>query len=169
VAGVARVAACRGRRAMTQPQEVKAASARNPVSPNLPPPRASGPTGRQRAFAERTSRTILRRRIVNGVMTVVVAIAAVITTLPLLFILGHLVREGASALSIAFFSQMPKSVGVAGGGMANAIVGTLILIAIACAIGLPVGIGAGLYLADFRGSKLATAVRFLADVLNGLP
>jgi phosphate transport system permease protein len=63
---------------------------------------------------------------------------------------------------------MPKPVGE-GGGMANAIVGTLILIALACGIGLPIGIGAGLYLADFRGSRLATSVRFLADVLNGLP
>lgn len=132
-------------------------------------PRGSGPTGRQRAFAERTVRTILRRRIVNGVMMGVVAVAALLTTLPLLAILLHLLREGASALSPAFFTHMPKPVGEPGGGMANAIVGTLILIAIACAIGLPVGIGAGLYLADFRGSRLATAVRFLSDVLNGLP
>ena len=64
---------------------------------------------------------------------------------------------------------MPKPVGEAGGGMANAIVGTLILVGIAAAIGLPVGIGAGLYLAEQRGTRLATGVRFLSDVLNGLP
>jgi phosphate transport system permease protein len=128
----------------------------------------SRPTARQRAVAERTVETILRRRIVNGVMTGVVAIAAIITTLPLLFILFYLIREGASSLSPAFFTEMPKPVGE-GGGMANAIVGTLIIIGIACAIGLPIGIGAGLYLADFRGSRLANVVRFLADVLNGLP
>lgn len=132
------------------------------------PNRPSRPTLRQRAVAERTVGTILRRRIVNGAMTAVVALAALITTLPLLFILFHLVREGASSLSPDFFTEMPKPVGE-GGGMANAIVGTLIIIAIACAIGLPIGIGAGLYLADFRGSRLATVVRFLADVLNGLP
>jgi phosphate transport system permease protein len=102
-------------------------------------------------------------------MTAVVAIAALITTLPLLFILYHLLREGASAVNLDFFTQMPKPVGEQHSGMANAIVGTLILIGVACAIGLPVGIGAGLYLADFRGSRLANAVRFLADVLNGLP
>ena len=133
------------------------------------PRRGSGPTGRQRAVAERTVKTILRRRIVNIAMTVVVALAALITTLPLLFILFHLARQGAGALSLDFFTQMPKPVGEGHSGLANAIVGTLILIAIACGIGLPIGIGAGLYLADFRGTKLASAVRFLADVLNGLP
>jgi phosphate transport system permease protein len=125
-------------------------------------------TARQRAMAERTAGTIMRRRIVNATMTALVALAAIIATLPLVFILAHLVREGAQSLSVDFFTRMPKPVGEAG-GMANAIVGTLILLGIACAIGLPIGIGAGLYLADFRGSRLATAVRFLADVLNGLP
>jgi phosphate transport system permease protein len=131
--------------------------------------RPSRPTARQRAVAERTVGTILRRRIVNGIMTGVVAVAALITTLPLLFILFHLVREGASSLSADFFTEMPKPPGESGGGMANGIVGTLILIGIACAIGLPIGIGAGLYLAEFRKTKLADVVRFLADVLNGLP
>ena len=126
------------------------------------------PTLRQRAVAERTVGTIWRRRIVNGAMTIVVALAALVATLPLLFILVHLAREGAQALSLDFFTMMPKPVGERG-GMANAIVGTLILIGLACAIGLPIGIGAGLYLADFKGSRLATIVRFLADVLNGLP
>jgi phosphate transport system permease protein len=137
-----------------------------------PPPRrsrGSGPTGRQRAVAERTVRTIMRRRIVNIAMTAVVGLAALITTLPLVFILYHLVSQGASAVSFDFFTQMPKPVGETPAGMANAIVGTLILIGIACAIGLPIGIGAGLYLADFKGSRLANFVRFLADVLNGLP
>jgi phosphate transport system permease protein len=132
-------------------------------------PRKSSATGRQLLVAERTAGTILRRRIINGVMTGIVALAAVITTLPLLFILFHLVREGAGALSPDFFMEMPRPPGELGGGMANAIVGTLILIGVACAIGLPIGIGAGLYLADYRGTRLATLVRFLADVLNGLP
>lgn len=131
-------------------------------------PRTQRPTLRQRAVAERTVNTILRRRIVNGIMTGLVVLAAVAATLPLLFILMHLIREGAQSISLDFFTRMPKPVGEQG-GMANAIVGTLILIGIACAIGLPIGIGAGLYLADFKGTRLATAVRFLADVLNGLP
>jgi phosphate transport system permease protein len=133
------------------------------------PRRISRPTARQRAVAERTMQTILRRRIVNGVMTGIVAVAALITTLPLVFILFHLVREGASSLSVDFFTQMPKPPGEAGGGMANAIVGSLMLIGVACSIGLPIGIGAGLYLAEFRRTRLADIVRFLADVLNGLP
>ena len=102
-------------------------------------------------------------------MVVVLALAAVVATLPLLLILGHLIREGASALSLDFFTQMPRPVGEAGGGLANAIVGTLILVGIAMGIGLPVGVGAGLYLAEYRASPLATVVRFLSDVLNGLP
>ena len=130
--------------------------------------RSSRPTARQRAVAERTAATIMRRRVVNGIMTGIVGLAALITTLPLLFILFYLVSKGASSLSVAFFTEMPKPVGE-GGGMANAIVGTLIIIGVACAIGLPIGIGAGLYLADFKGTRLATVVRFLADVLNGLP
>ena len=132
-------------------------------------PKAYRPTAQQLAVAERTAGTLFRRRAVNWIMQGVVLVAAVLTTLPLIFILFHLVREGASALNPAFFTQMPKPPGEAGGGMANAIVGTLILIGIACALGLPIGIGAGLYLAEFRGTRLANVVRFLADVLNGLP
>lgn len=96
-------------------------------------------------------------------------LAAVLATLPLLLILFHLIKKGASSLSLSFFTQMPQPVGEAGGGMANAIVGTLILIGVASAIGLPIGIGAGLYLAEKRRTGLAQTVRFLADVLNGLP
>ena len=96
-------------------------------------------------------------------------IAAAIATLPLLLILVHLLRAGAKYIRPGFFTEMPSPVGEAGGGMANAIVGTLMLISVASVIGLPVGIGAGLYLAEKRGNALATAVRFLSDVLNGLP
>ena len=127
------------------------------------------PTATQRAVAERTVRTLFRRRAVNMLMTGIVGVAALITTLPLLFILFHLVREGASSINPDFFTKLPRPPGEAGGGMANAIVGTLIIVGIACAMGLPIGIGAGLYLAEFKRTKLANAVRFLADVLNGLP
>lgn len=114
-------------------------------------------------------RSLRARRIVSTVMTIVMSLAAILATLPLLFLLTHLAREGASSIDFAFFTQMPRPVGVAGGGMANAIVGTLILVGIAASIGLPVGIGAGLYLAERRGARLATSVRFLSDVLNGMP
>ena len=96
-------------------------------------------------------------------------VAAVFATLPLLLIVIHLLRLGASSINIAFFTQTQRPPGELGGGMANAIVGTLILIGIAGAVGLPIGIGAGLYLAEKRATLLATTVRFLADVLNGLP
>jgi phosphate transport system permease protein len=109
------------------------------------------------------------RHVKSKVMLGMTYVAAIVATLPLLFIIVHLLRQGATSLSPGFFTEMPKPVGEAGGGMANAIVGTLMLIGIASTIGLPIGIGAGLYLADRRGSPLATIVRFLSDVLNGLP
>jgi len=95
--------------------------------------------------------------------------AAILATLPLVFILFHLVKEGASALDLNFFTKMPRPVGESGGGMANAIAGTLVLVGTATAIGLPLGIGAGLYLAEQGSQRLASAVRFLSDILNGLP
>jgi phosphate transport system permease protein len=105
----------------------------------------------------------------SSLMIVLTYAAAAVATLPLLLILLHLLREGAQYIRPAFFTEMPRPIGEPGGGMANAIVGTLILISVASMIGLPVGIGAGLYLAERRGSPLATTVRFLSDVLNGLP
>lgn len=113
--------------------------------------------------------TLARRHAMSGVMMTLTYAAAVLATLPLLFILFHLISAGAGALTVDLFTQTPRPVGEAGGGLANAIVGTIILISVASVIGLPVGIGAGLYLAEQRGAPLATGVRFLADVLNGLP
>jgi phosphate transport system permease protein len=107
--------------------------------------------------------------LISGGMIGLTYLAAVLATLPLLLILWHLLKKGASSLSLAFFTNMPKPVGEVGGGMANAIVGTLIMIGIACAIGLPIGIGSGIYLSEKRSTPLAQTVRFLADVLNGLP
>jgi phosphate transport system permease protein len=134
------------------------------------PPRPHGrATGRQRAAAERTVRTLGRRRVANTLMVAIMYLAAVLATLPLVLILYHLVRQGTAALSLDFFTRMPAPPGTAGGGLANAIIGTLILIGLASAVGLPVGIGAGLYLAEHRGTRLATVTRFLSDVLNGLP
>jgi phosphate transport system permease protein len=109
------------------------------------------------------------RHVKSTMMLSLTYVAALVATLPLLFIIFHLMRQGAAFIRPGFFTEMPKPVGESGGGMANAIVGTLILIGTASVIGLPVGIGAGLYLADRRSSPLATVVRFLSDVLNGLP
>jgi phosphate transport system permease protein len=131
--------------------------------------RSPRPSGVQRAAAERTKTTIGRRRAVNVIMVGVTMMAAVLATLPLVFILFHLIKSGASSIDVAFFTQMPKPPGETGGGMANAMVGTLVLILTASGFGLPIGIGAGLYLAENRGTMIANGVRFLSDVLNGLP
>jgi phosphate transport system permease protein len=114
-------------------------------------------------------RTARSRHLVSGAMIGLTYLAAILATLPLVLILAHLLAKGASSLSLAFFTHMPRPVGEPGGGMANAIVGTLVLLGIASAIGLPIGIGAGLYLAEKKSTPLATGVRFLSDVLNGLP
>ena len=114
-------------------------------------------------------RGLTRRRVTSFVMVALTCLAAAIAVVPLLVILAYLLKQGAGALSLDFFTHMPRPVGEVGGGMANAIVGTLFLIGIASVVGLPVGIGAGLYLAERRGTRLANLVRFLADVLNGLP
>jgi phosphate transport system permease protein len=114
-------------------------------------------------------KTARSRHLASGTMIGLTYLAAILATLPLLLILAHLLRKGASSLSLAFFTHMPVPVGEPGGGMANAIVGTLVLIGIASAIGLPIGIGAGLYLAEKKSTPLAYTVRFLSDVLNGLP
>jgi phosphate transport system permease protein len=124
---------------------------------------------RQRSAADRTRRSLRRRKGVNVVMLGIMYLAAIAATLPLLLILGHLLQQGVGALNVDFFTQMPQPVGEVGGGMANAIVGTLTLVGIAGLIGLPIGIGAGLYLAEHRGERFANSVRFLSDVLNGLP
>ena len=140
------------------------------AAPQAPPTgRRQHPSRSQRAYAERTVRSLTRRKIVNGFMVGLMWIAAILATLPLLLILFYLLRKGAAVITPSFFTEMPRPIGEAGGGMANAIIGTLILVGLAMGIGLPIGIGAGLYLAEHRGTKLATVVRFLSDVLNGLP
>lgn len=105
----------------------------------------------------------------NQAMVGITYFAALVAALPLLFILTYLVQKGATSLSLDFFTKIPKPVGELGGGMANAIVGTLVLVGVAALIGLPVGVGAGLYLAEHKGARFANSVRFLSDVLNGLP
>lgn len=94
---------------------------------------------------------------------------ALFTLLPLALIFFYLLSKGASALNLAFFTQLPKPVGETGGGMANAIVGTLTLVGLACLMGLPIGILAGVYLAEFGQNRLGWIIRFSADVLSGIP
>ena len=110
------------------------------------------------------------RIVTDHAVTGLTILATLLVVTPLVAIFAYLVYKGASSLNLAFFTQVPKPVGVPGGGMANAIVGSAILLGIASAIGVPIGIGGGIFLAEFgRGTKLANAVRFTADVLNGVP
>jgi phosphate transport system permease protein len=102
-------------------------------------------------------------------LVVALCVAAVLCALvPLALIVTYVVRRGVGAMSWSFVTEMPKPVGESGGGMANAIVGSLIVIALASGFAVPIGIVAGVYLAEFR-DRLATAVRFATDVLNGVP
>lgn len=110
------------------------------------------------------------RAAVDQLATGVAILSTFLVVAPLVAIFIYLLYKGASSLSLAFFTELPKPVGVEGGGMANAIVGSAILLGIGSLIGVPIGIAGGVYLSEFgRGSKLANAIRFTADVLNGVP
>jgi phosphate transport system permease protein len=111
----------------------------------------------------------LRRRVVNIVMLGCTAVATVLTVSVLFFLLGFLIYEGGSSLNWAFFTQLPKPVGEAGGGMANAMVGSGKLLLLASLTGLPTGFMAGLYLSEFASKPAAAVVRYAADLLNGVP
>src|SRR5580704_8198014 len=110
------------------------------------------------------------RMVTDHTVTGLAVLATVIVVAPLVAIFVYLIYKGASSLNFDFFTKVPKPPGEVGGGMANAIVGSAVLLALASVIGIPMGIGGGIYLAEFgRGTKLANAIRFTADVLNGVP
>lgn len=94
---------------------------------------------------------------------------AALVLVPLFSILIDLLTQGFSALNLDFFTQLPKPVGEAGGGMANAIAGSLILLGLALLVGVPVGLGSGIYLSEYAGTRFANIVRFITDVMNGIP
>jgi phosphate transport system permease protein len=110
-----------------------------------------------------------RRRVTNVVMLGLTGLAALLTVVPLLLIFFYLLRAGVSALNPAFFTNVPAPVGEEGGGIGNGILGTVLLVFGAGLIGLPIAIGAGVYLAEAGTSRLGNTVRFVADVMNGIP
>jgi phosphate transport system permease protein len=111
-----------------------------------------------------------RRNAMNYLVSGLAIIATIVVLVPLAAILFYLVYKGASSLNLAFFTHIPAPVGESGGGMANSIVGSSIILALASLMGIPIGISAGVYLAEFgQGTLLGNAVRFTADVLNGVP
>jgi phosphate transport system permease protein len=114
-------------------------------------------------------KNLKRRKIINSVMIVLCAIAGFITILPLLYIFFYTTKSGITSLNLDFFTQLPKPVGEEGGGMANAIVGSITLICLGGLIGIPVGILAGIYVSEYSKNIVATFIKFTTDVLSGVP
>jgi phosphate transport system permease protein len=110
-----------------------------------------------------------RRRIVDHAMTGVATLTVILVLVPLIAIFGYLVYRGIGSINWAFLTQTPKPVGEPGGGMANAIVGSAFILTIASLVGVPLGIGAGIFLAEFGRNRFGDSIRFTADVLNGVP
>ena len=111
----------------------------------------------------------LRRRFTDHFMTGVAVLTVVLVLVPLFAIFAYLVYRGIGSINWAFLTQTPKPVGEAGGGMANAIVGSAFILALASILGVPLGVGAGIYLAEYGRNRLGDIIRFTADVLNGVP
>jgi phosphate transport system permease protein len=109
------------------------------------------------------------RRGVNWLMIAATALSAALAVAALLAVLGYVALKGVSALSLDFFTRLPTPVGVPGGGIANAIVGSLIVVGLATLFALPIGLGAGIYLSEFGHNRFGDLVRYLADVLSGVP
>jgi phosphate transport system permease protein len=110
-----------------------------------------------------------RRRATSLLMLSLTGVAAALTVLPLLLIFFHLLRAGVSSINADFFTSVPAPVGETGGGIGNSLLGTVILVGISGLIGLPIAIGAGIYLAENQDSRVAGVVRFVTDVMNGIP
>jgi phosphate transport system permease protein len=111
----------------------------------------------------------LGRRLTDHFMTWVAVLTVILVLVPLVAIFGYLLYRGVGSINWAFLTQTPRPVGEAGGGMANAIIGSALILAIASILGVPLGIGGGIYLAEFGRNRLGNAIRFTADVLNGVP
>jgi phosphate transport system permease protein len=121
-------------------------------------------------MSSRVERVRLRwRKTLNVVMLGLTGVAALGVVSILFMILGYLIYNGGHSLSLSFFTQLPKPVGETGGGMANAIVGSLKLLFLAAIIGLPIGLMAGVYLAEFGGKTFSFVIRYTNDLLNGVP
>jgi len=109
------------------------------------------------------------RRLLSNVVVALCAGAVLLALVPLALVLFYVVTQGISSLSVAFFTEMPKPVGEAGGGMSNAIVGSLMVTGLGALFAIPVGVMSGIYASEYAGSRLASLVRFAADTLNGVP
>jgi phosphate transport system permease protein len=110
-----------------------------------------------------------RRRVLSHVIITLCGGAVLVALVPLVLVLFYVVSQGVTSLNVSFFTEMPKPVGEVGGGMANAIVGSLIVTGLGTLMAIPIGIMSGIYAAEYTGTKLASAIRFAADTLNGVP
>jgi len=117
----------------------------------------------------RPSAAIARRQMVDRIMGAALCACAIAALTPLVLVIGFILVNGATAINLDLLTKLPKPVGEAGGGMANAFLGTAILIGIASAIGVPVGVLAGIFLSEFGQNRFGDALRFLTDVLTGVP
>jgi phosphate transport system permease protein len=111
----------------------------------------------------------LRRRLANRLATMYAILAVIMVLVPLVAIFSYLLYKGIGSINWAFLTQLPKPVGEPGGGMANAIVGSGLILGVASLMGVPFGIGAGIYLSEYGQTRFGNVVRFTADVLNGVP
>ena len=109
------------------------------------------------------------RRLKDMMATAFAVSTVVIVLTPLVAIFGYLVYKGIGSVNLAFLTQIPKPPGEVGGGMANAIGGSILILAIASLLGVPLGIGAGIYLAEYGRNRFGDTIRFVSDVLNGVP
>ena len=110
-----------------------------------------------------------RRKLINGVMLALTGVATILAIVPLVWILVYVAREGGRFLSVDFFTQLPTPVGIPGGGIVNSLVGSAMIVGVACVIAIPISIVAALYVADHPDTPLGIAVRFGTDVLSGIP
>ncbi len=120
-------------------------------------------------FRDAYARLDFRRTVVNRLMLGLLGLASIVAILPLLFVLYYVVHRGLVGLNLKFFTELPKPVGETGGGLGNAVVGTLVLVTMGSLVGVPIGIAAGVFLSEFRRSRFAGTLRSSVELLAGVP
>ncbi|HEX8992309.1 MAG TPA: phosphate ABC transporter permease PstA [Anaerolineales bacterium] len=123
----------------------------------------------QQLIARNQAATSLRRKAVNGVMLTITGLLTLLALIPLFWIIGYVLVKGGSSINLAFFTQLPRPLGMEGGGVRNAIEGTVVITVLACLFAMPPGVLAAFYAARYPESPLGVALRFSTDVLSGVP